>query len=343
MPKFDDLSVLIVTWNGDDMLKNCLDSICRVYAESLEIVVVDNANLESTKKLVSGFNNAKYIPSETNLGFAGGNNLGLPLCTRKYVLLLNNDTLIHEDSFGPLIKYMEVNQKVAVTQGRMRLPLVNNLLDDSGVMMTSTGILFHQYTRLPESCTKVPSRAVHSVKGAMMMIRKSVIEELGGIMFYPHFHCNYEETDFCHRVWLRGFEVHYVDTPAIDHLMGQTIGKLNQVEVSGQSIANQFFSLATTFERWNAVRVVSVYVFLQFLLASYTLFKGHLDGLGQFFFAMKSIWRRRTELLKTRRDLQAARRISDKDLFKKIMSHPGMRYYYHFFKGSLPDYKFRKG
>ena len=90
----NNLSVLIVTWKGDGLLKNCLDSLCNIYGDSLEIVVVDNANEESTKRLVSGFENVKYLASESNVGFAGGNNLGFAECSRKYVLLLND--IIHK-------------------------------------------------------------------------------------------------------------------------------------------------------------------------------------------------------------------------------------------------------
>ena len=71
MSNLNNLSVLIVTWNGDDLLNNCLSSIFRVYGDALEIIVVDNANLESTKQLVSSFKNTKYIASASNLGFAG--------------------------------------------------------------------------------------------------------------------------------------------------------------------------------------------------------------------------------------------------------------------------------
>lgn len=333
----EKLSVLIVTWNGDDLLKNCLESVSKVYGESLEIIVVDNANLKSTKEIVTSYKNAKYIPSETNLGFAGGNNLGLPFCTRKYVLLLNNDTIIHEDSFGPLIEYMEVHPEVAVTQGRMRLSSFNNTLDDAGVMLTNTGILFHPYTRMDEATTKVPTRAVHSIKGAMMMVRREAIPLIGGL-FYDHFHCNYEESDFCHRAWLYGYEVHYVNTPAIDHLMGKSIARLNQTKAMGRSIANQIFSFATTLEMMNVIKIVSAFIAIHSILALFETAKGQTNEIRQLFFALKSLWGRRAELRTTRRKLQQTRRLSDKELFAKTMVHPKKSYYYHYFKGDLDKY-----
>jgi GT2 family glycosyltransferase len=339
MAKLKDLSVLIVTWNGDDLLANCLTSIYNVYGETLEIIVVDNANLESTKRLVSSFKNTKYIASASNLGFAGGNNLGLPACTRKYVLLLNNDTLIHEDSFSPLIDYMENNPSVAVTQGRMRLAKSGNVLDECGVMLTPAGILYDEYIMLDDSIC-VPTRPAHSVKGAMMMIRKDVIPLVGGL-FYDHFHCNYEEKDFCHRVWMCGYEVHYVDTPAIDHLQSQTIKRMNQMEIKGQALANQIFSLGTTLEICHAIRITGTFIFLELFISLYSILKGRLSNAKEFTWCIKSLWKRRKLFYKARKNLQTNRSISDKTLFSKTMSRPGIKYYYHYFKGSLLEYRQR--
>lgn len=334
----NNLSVLIVTWKGDGLLKNCIDSLCNIYGESLEIVVVDNANEESTKRLVSGFENVKYLASESNVGFAGGNNLGFAECSRKYVLLLNNDTVIYEDSFGTLVDFLESHQEVAVVQGRMRLPLFDNRLDDCGVMLTKTGVLFHRYTWMNSFNTAVPTRPVHSVKGAMMMIRREIVRDLNDVLFYPHFHCNYEETDFCHRVWLAGREVYYVDTPPIDHLMGQTMSRLNKISVSGQAFANQLFSLMTTLEKFNAFSFTLRAIGLQFILSLYQLCRGSAAGLKVLLFAIKSLWSRRSELYKVRKYIQSSRKVSDKDLFKKVLIKPGLRYYFHFYKGDLPRY-----
>lgn len=337
MAKLKDLSVLIVTWNGDDLLANCLTSIYNVYGETLEIIVVDNANLESTKKIVLSYKNTKYIASKSNLGFAGGNNLGLPACTRKYVLLLNNDTLIHEDSFSPLIDYMENNPSVAVTQGRMRLAKSGNVLDECGVMLTPAGILYDEYIMLDDSIC-VPTRPVHSVKGAMMMIRKDVIPLVGGL-FYDHFHCNYEEKDFCHRVWMCGYEVHYVDTPAIDHLQSQTIVKLNQVDVFGRSIANHQFSFATTLQIWNACKMIFSQFALYLSMAIYNLIKGNRHDYLILKKATLSFLRRWSIIVKTRETVQKNRKLPDAKIFTKAMTHPPLSFYYHAIRGDWTNYK----
>ena len=72
------LSVIIVTWRNDAVLKNCLESLVAVYRREIpEVIVVDNGNQESTKSLVKRYTGIKYISCAENLGFAGGNNVGL--------------------------------------------------------------------------------------------------------------------------------------------------------------------------------------------------------------------------------------------------------------------------
>ena len=336
MAKLDNLSVLIVTWNGDSLLKSCLDSVFSVYGEGIEIVVVDNANLESTRKIVLGFKSVKYVASVTNLGFAGGNNLGLPACSGKYILLLNNDTIIRGDSFTPLVEYMESNQKVAVVQGKMRLSLAGNVLDECGTMFTPMGILYDRYSMLDDA-TAGPSGPVHSVKGAMMMIRRDVIPLAGGL-FHDHFHCNYEDKDFCHRVWMAGYEVHYVDTPAIDHLQSQTIGRLDQVELTGKTLANQLFSYVTTLEKRNAFCFAMKQLLLWSLIAAHgLLIKRQKRAFRIFSCMLSSFWLHRQHVRSSRRILQDLRVKTDKEIFSMTMARPPVSYYYHWLHGDLMD------
>ena len=329
-----DLSILIVTWKGDKLLVDCLNTIMRVYGDIPEIVVVDNANLISTKEVVSRFKNVRYVASTSNLGFAGGNNLGFPLCTRKYVLLLNNDTILYEDSFCPMIRFLEDHPHVAVVQGKMRLSKLGDVLDTCGYMLTPGGVLHDHYIMKNALATEVTSHRVYSAKGAMMLLRRDIVDRLGGVLFYEHFHSNYEEVDFCHRVWLQGFEVYCLNTPLIDHLQGQTISRLNQVEVSGKTLGNQLFSIFTTFEFCNMIKIGVWVILLNFIVSLSRAFKGEFCNIRSFVYAIRSVWQRRVELMSSRKRIQGTRKISDLELLSKIMVHPPIRYYYYAFRGN---------
>lgn len=237
------LSILIVTWNGDGILKDCLNSLKHIYGIIPEIIVVDNANSASTKSVVAQYCNAVYVAAPENLGFAGGNNLGYRFCTRQNVLLLNNDTVINADSFSPMLAYLRDHPRVGIVQGTMNVPAMNNRLDDCGTIMTPLGIQRHLHRGESTATTKLKPRKVTAAKGAMMMFRREVVNQTG-FLFYDHFKSYFEETDFCRRAANCGWETWFVPTPPIDHLCGATSGRLNRDDVWSQYFRNIIYSFA---------------------------------------------------------------------------------------------------
>ena len=259
-----NLSVVIVTWNGDDILKNCLDSLVRVYGSSLEIVVVDNADSASTHALVSGYAGIKYIPSPGNPGFAGGNNIGVRETTRPYILLLNNDTVVHGDSFSPLAEFLEDHEKVGIVQGTMNIPSLGNSLDDCGVLMTPFGIQRHLHRGEPSASTVLRPQKVFAAKGAMLMFKRAVLDDLG-FLFYDHFWSYYEETDFCHRARNAGWETWFVPTEPIDHLGGVTSGRFDNRIIWRRYFRNIIFSFWHNFGFWGRIFTLPSFVCAAFI------------------------------------------------------------------------------
>ena len=235
-----DVSVIIVTYKGDGLLADCLESLFGVYgkdAAGMEIIVVDNGNDGSTRKLCGKYGCVKYLAATENLGFAGGNNLGLAAATKDYILLLNNDTVIHKrESIERLVEFLAANPQVGIVQGTMNIP-PNNVLDDCGVEMTIFGIQRHLHRAKPTATTILKPRQVFAAKGAMMMFKRQVVDDLG-FLFYDDFKSYYEETDFCHRARNRGWQTWFVPTLPIDHLCGATSGKFPRDEIWTQYFRN---------------------------------------------------------------------------------------------------------
>ena len=244
MNRLGELSIIIVTWKGDDLLRNCLDSLARAVGTAPEIVVVDNAAEESTRRVVAIHPNAIYVASPGNPGFAGGNNIGLKKTTRDFILLLNNDTVIHEASFTSLIEFLEAHPKVGIVQGTMNVPGFG--LDDCGVDMTPVGIQRHLHRGESTETTALAPCRVFAAKGAMLLFRRAVLQDTG-FLFYDHFKSYYEETDFCHRARNAGWETWFVPTPPIDHLGGRTTAKFDGEEIWAQYVRNILYSFWKNF------------------------------------------------------------------------------------------------
>ena len=87
------VSVVLLNWNGQQVVEKCLKSLQKQTYSPLEVIVVDNASTDGSAELVKkGFPEVKLIVNKTNLGFGGGNNVGIRVSQGKYVMMLNNDT-----------------------------------------------------------------------------------------------------------------------------------------------------------------------------------------------------------------------------------------------------------
>ena len=139
------VSIVIVTYKGDEVLIGCLASLKATCGDEPQIVVVDNSPSETTRQIVSSYPNAIYVSSPGNPGFAGGNNRGLPFCTRDYILLLNNDTIVKSrQSIECLVEFLEMHPTCGVVQGSIVLPKANGLAGGCGSFLTPFGF---QYAR----------------------------------------------------------------------------------------------------------------------------------------------------------------------------------------------------
>ena len=323
----DDLSIVIVTWNGDPLLSRCLDSLSRVCGNRPQVIVVDNAGLETTRALSARYENVQYVRAEGNLGFAGGNNLGLRFCTRKYVLLLNNDTVVRAEPFTQLMEYLEKHPRVAVVQGKMVLPHRGNVLDTCGFLLTSLGAPYERLGWRSAQTCETPTATVYAAKGALMLIRRDVISAVGGL-FYDHFFSFHEEIDFCHRVWLGGWEVAFVDTPAVDHYCGSSASRLRRTDVAARNIANRLFSYLTTFGGYGLSTVFAKHCCCHVALFVRALLCFRKEGVATYVNVVRNLWGRRGLILPTRRKVQAMRKVSDRELFKRIMVRPPWSWYW---------------
>ena len=332
------LSILIVTYRRDDLLDACLASIRAACPQMPQIVVVDNGDAPETRALVQSYGNTVYIRSQGNPGFAGGNNAGLPACAGEYVLLLNNDTLVREEPFTYMMRYMGEHPEVAVVQGRLTLPALGGVLDDCGTYLTPLGVQLHNYLRQPDGDYLVPA-AVFSAKGACLLFRREIIADAGGVLFHGHFGSYYEETDFCHRVWLAGHEVHFVPSPPIEHLCGATSSVFDRDVIWRRYSRNIVFSFLTLLEKRSLVRILSGFMMLLMVQVLLNLLSGRFSAAVVPFKAFADVWRDRRLIRTCRREVQAWRVVGDKQLFRRILRSPSLSYYYYSAMNKVEKYR----
>ncbi len=238
-----DLGIIIVNWNVRDLLAACLDSVIGNNVLSTEIIVVDNASMDGSVDMVRDrFPQVKLITSEKNLGFAGGNNVGMrywrldnPIPTThypRYVLLLNPDTVVHSDAVETMVRFMDVTPQAGVCGARLvygdgnfqhsafGFPgLWQIVLDTPGVhprLLDSR--LNGRYSRRLYASDH-PFQVDHPL-GAAMLVRAEVICKVG--LMDESFHMYCEEVDWAWRIKKAGWKIFCVPQAEIVHYGGQS-------------------------------------------------------------------------------------------------------------------------
>jgi GT2 family glycosyltransferase len=337
------VSILITHYHGLAMLRDCLESLRPVAKAGAEVVLVDNGSLDDLSELWRDFGFMRRFKLSKNQQYVGGNNFGLRTCTGDYVLLLNNDTICNASFVWTLAAYLDVNTRVGIVQGKMLLPPYDRL-DVCGSFLTAFGFPYH-YGYFKSDTVKYGLRKhyaypVFSAKGACMMLRKDLIATVGGFLFDEDFVCSYEESDLCHRTWLAGWEVHFVPTQPILHLMGATAqSKSNERYMLGHYLRNMMFSLLSNLSWWSLCRIMPGFIAL---LSLSTLLCG-LTFKRQKFLAHMDAWIYNlvnVRKIMTRRKLvRSIRKVSDAHIFDKVLRTPRLSYFVATFRGRIASYE----
>ena len=225
-----DLSICLVPLNALVYLEPLLASIEQhTIGLSYEVIMVDNGSTDGTLEWVKEHHpEIQLIRNQANLGFTRGNNQAMALAKGDFLLLLNPDTLLTEDCFGPQIAYMRENPKVAIT-----IPKVLNS-DGSFQHQSRRGdarpaAVFGYFLKLGKLFPKnralngylqswLPEDEVAEVKavsGSCMFIRRQVYEQIGGLD--EQFFAYQEDSDYCMRARQAGWKVMYVPLSSIIH------------------------------------------------------------------------------------------------------------------------------
>jgi hypothetical protein len=222
-----DVSVIVLNYNGRDLTPECLASI----PPGVQTIVVDNGSTDgSPAEIESRFPWVKMVRNPVNRGFAAGVNQGIERSSCGTLCLLNNDARLMPRSLETMVEFMAENPDVGI--------LAPQLLHEDGRRQ-------HSFAPLPSLATECLNKSlmrflfpgdfphkkslyvdpfdVPSVIGACMMIRRPVVDRIGGLD--PAYFLFLEETDYCLRARRAGFRVVFLPWANVIHLQGRTRDK----------------------------------------------------------------------------------------------------------------------
>jgi len=228
------LSIVIPTYNAHEWIEQCLDSI-RLHGpgSDYELLVVDDKSTDDTAAIVrEKFPDVRLFPNEKNVGFGRTVNVGLRAASGTYILVLNNDTWMHEGALDAMMAYLDehsdtgvVGPKVLSGDGSLQQQCRRRIPTPAAALLYFSGVakLFPKNPKvagyLMTAADENQTTEVDAVSGACLMVRRAVLDELHG--FDEEYYLYGEDMDFCWRTKLAGWKVVYHPAATITHFGGQ--------------------------------------------------------------------------------------------------------------------------
>lgn len=219
------ISVIIISYNSENFIENCLSSLSKNLPSKSEVIVLDNASSDSTvEKLKKFIPQIKLIKSKENLGFAKGCSKAAKKAKGKYLFFLNPDTEINSPVLEELVEFYGNHPNAGIVAPKLIMP--DGTVQPSVKKLPTIWRAFQEYILgIKNSYSQyIPERnnpqAVEMVYGAAILIKKDLFEKLKG--FDEKFFLYYEDADLCRRVHEMGKKVYYYPQVSVKHMVGGT-------------------------------------------------------------------------------------------------------------------------
>lgn len=249
-----DVSIIIVNYNVRDFLRQALVSIQKTLKEiRSEIIVVDNASDDGSAEMVNRqFPRVKLILNASNLGFAKANNIALKQARGKFLLLINPDTIVQENTIRVMVEFLIDHPKVGLAgckilnpDGSIELACRRSFPTPWIAFTKIFGLsklfpkskLFGKYNLTYLNIDE--TNPVEAISGSFMMLRKETLKQVGGLD--ESFFMYGEDLDWCYRIHQAGWQIYYVHSTQIIHYKGESTRRSSIDEIHTFYEAMQLF------------------------------------------------------------------------------------------------------
>ena len=273
------VAIIILNWNGISDTLECLYSIKKQSYKNNRVVVIDNGSTDNSKELLEKYanqnsNTINIINNPTNLGFAGGVNVGIKWAIDnnfRYIALLNNDAIIDKNWLKNLVSTMD-NNRIGISTGLL-LHENGKTIDSTGDWYSTWGLPFPR-NRNDKRKLAPSSGFVFGASGGASLYKSEIFKKNG--LFDEDFFAYYEDVDISFRAQLAGWKVIYEPKAIAYHKQGATANKL-----SGFAVYQTFKNLPLLFIK-NVPRELLFSIGIRFYFAYIMMFfKAIINGSGK--------------------------------------------------------------
>jgi len=269
------ISIIILNFNQIEVTCEFLESTKSLTYPNYEIILVDNASEENPESFVNeNYPEVKVIVNEINLGFTGGNNVGMKAAEGDYFFIVNNDTEVYGNLLECLLEPFLENSKIGMVSPKIKFYQNPEIIQYAGFTKINpvTG-------RNKAVGSQEKDMGQHDIPGftnyahgAAMLVKREVIENVG--MFPDHFFIYYEELDWSAHTKRAGYEIYYQPKASILHKESITMGKESAIKAYYHNRNRILFMRRNS----NQLEFLFFLVFLSFLTIPKNIIKYLIKG-----------------------------------------------------------------
>ncbi len=226
------VSIISVNYNNSNDTCDLIESLNQITYPNFEIIIVDNHSIkDNPNKIKEKFPNITLIINKINVGFPGGNNVGILKAKGKYVLLLNNDCVVTKNFLEPLVEKLEYNLEIGAVSPKINFFYNQHKIQYAGTLPVNKYTIRTHAIGYNETDTGQynTDRETYCTHGAAMMIPIDIIKKIG-MMSYIFF-LYYEELDWIERIKKAGYKIFFVHNSLVYHKESKSTGKLSPLKI----------------------------------------------------------------------------------------------------------------
>lgn len=310
------VSIVIVNYNGKDLLESLLKSISKLNYKDYEVIVVDNNSTDGSQEFVKKNKKIKLVENKKNLGYSGIN-YAIKYCKGEYILFLNNDMELDKSSLNELVKTIESDKNVAMAAPRL-VNFYDKKIKSGGTWLSRAFYNGHIKGTANEKAKEIPYLGVG-------LIRKDFVD-LFGYLFDPDYFIYGEDVDLGLRIRLAGSKALFEPKAMMYHMHSITMQKSNKSFSTYLMERNLLITFFKNLELKNIVLFLPYVKLMRFiaimkdiLTLRFDLAFARIKALFWVLFNLNKILRKRSETQKFRKadDYYILKVFSEKYLFKE--------------------------